>query len=266
MSGTLGGYAIRTTRTVQKADTKKNEIIVNPKFLEAAAIVEDSYWSSILEKNAKNKFPTGFKYQENNLIYRKGATFDSLYLGNLDIKDFTNKCIEFYKRFTRMKSTKEMGIQNIESDAKRTIKRDQISSNWQKRMVNNDRVQLVLHYARKLERELNLNEELSKQLKNGLYYATISREFDNSSVTFRDGEVKHIEGIKIDKENNKVVFNFKKQRKSEAKAKIVEKQTLREKWETFVKICAGDDVVEEENDETTTNYTTIATTRTTIKK
>ena len=248
----LGMYAVRTTRTIQKSNVKKSDIIVNPKFLEAANCIEDSYWSGVLEKNAKDKFPAGFKYQDSNLIYRKGATCDSLFLGDLEGKEFALKCIDFYKRYTRMKSSLEISAQNIETEIKRKEKRNQINSQWTKRMVTNDRIQLVLHYANRLCKELDLDEELSKELKKKLYHATAAREFSSSVVTFKDGEIKNISGVIIDKENKKITLKFPKQKRAETKVKNEELKTLKEKWETFIKICVGEDIEEEEEEETST--------------
>ena len=50
--------------------SKAQHVIVNPIFMECVKYIEDEHWRNIFIKAAGGKFPKGFTYKDNKLIYR----------------------------------------------------------------------------------------------------------------------------------------------------------------------------------------------------
>ena len=167
----------RSTNTVSKY----------PIFIKLSERTDDPDWKSILLDAGKGKFPKGFFYNGNNLVYRQNNKI-------IPINDKTtvNKFIDFVRECngfrSRMDSERE---KDIERERNQSVN---IITKWENINSKHIKKQLVNEYIEKLKKRYGLNVDESNRLST-LIHLNLTEDIIKKNIVIENGKVEDIKTI-----------------------------------------------------------------------
>jgi hypothetical protein len=209
---TTGNYAVATDRgglwnragnqASAPVATKGRRVkapppIVHQIFVEYMARIEDVYWQSIFQNASIGKFPRGFSFQDNVLVYKQRSKLFRLPMGDIQNRDAPHiEIIEFFGRAGLRSSSDQERIRQEQEDrnAEDVIE----SMRWGS--IRRARVKdiLISGFVDELSQAMNLNRTQSIRLKTVIGLGFILNYFDSDSVLMVNGKIQAIEGIIYD--------------------------------------------------------------------
>lgn len=212
LSNRTGNYAVTTDRnglwnragsqasapTAAKGRrTKAPPAVVNPIFAEYATRVSDVYWQSIFQNASIGKFPRGFSFQDNVLIYKQRSKLHRLAMGDILYHEFAHlEVIEFFGRAGLRSSSDQERIRQQQED--RNAEDAIESMRWSSIRRNRVKDILISGFVDDLSKSMGLTPRQCIQLKTIIGLGFILGYFDGDNVIMANGKIQSIEGIVYD--------------------------------------------------------------------
>ena len=207
--GKTGVYAVTTMQSMPwlntpaqgaKVKAKKTATgpkIVNQLFYDCIPHISDSFWQGVFADAGQGKFPKGFSYKNNTLIYKKRTKTDTIELPE-NINELISLCITFFKDLAGLRSAVDLESERLEREeclSRTTTLRQGTWGNIRSKSVKRG---LLTQYVHDVSKTLNLNEDQRKYFKTILNTGFLLGYFTSSSVGFEDGAITGIKGLDWD--------------------------------------------------------------------
>lgn len=194
------------SNTVIKKGRRKN---ANPVFQEYATYITDDFWKQFFINIGLGKYPKGFTWIDDQIVFRKGTK-----TVGLTLNDSANQNIiaimDFFRAHGNIMSPKE--IEELETERKeREFERSQVIQDWS-HLPKQGKEQLLTNYASRLASEHKFDRDRYRKLLSTLYVGFIFGYFDKNNIVMNDMVIEDIDNLIYHKKDN--VFYF-----SEGKSK-----------------------------------------------
>lgn len=179
----------------------RNCKVLYPIFLECENLIVDNFWKSIFHKMSQGKFPKGFKFKNNAIIFKHGSkTFQQEILDNP--YEIINTCISFYKTNAGMSSSTD--LENQRKEINETInKRIESNDKWGCFRKHAIKQLMINDYAKRTINQYNLDPSCYKQLVTIINLGFILGKINSSSIQIGDNMIKNIRGINFNPDTKK---------------------------------------------------------------
>lgn len=153
---------------------------VYPIFLGYIDLILDVYWKEILEKMAKNIFPSNITFLNSNLV-----------CGTKSIEILENpreniaKVIRFLEKHGKLRSPHIFYPQKNKND---------ISSEW-KKVPKNKKQRLIIDFIVRIKEKMQLSEDSYKNLKLVINHGFTYKSLTNDDITYKKNKIVNISGI-----------------------------------------------------------------------
>jgi hypothetical protein len=180
-----------------KKKTRQTKEVVNTIFSECAncsICITDPFWVEKFSAAALNKFPKGFSYRDNMLIYKKpGKDPISINVSNNAV-EAASACMEFFKTTTNLMSPKdkEREIQLLYELNKRNNAKDPLS--W-KTSCKNMRTSMICNYITDMKNTMKLSLEETDQLYNVVKVGITKKYFTKDNIVIQNNRIYSIGGL-----------------------------------------------------------------------
>lgn len=221
----IGQYAVMNSGSMdgwfekEKKKQKKSKDIIHPIFSELASVYTDSYWSSFFNKASNDRFPSGFSYKNEILMFKKGKKSFRLHVpmaSHEEIKDF-------FGRYTGV-----LGVDNNQSFLERLEPYRKCYVSWNKITSGRIKEYYIRDFCEKMTIKNNLDTSTSKQLLSLLTQSLSNGSIKRKDIIFSKEEIKEIIGLEFDEEEGIFTFpqcarkNIKKTSSSKKKGSFLE--------------------------------------------
>ena len=173
---------------------KKNINVAYPIFEQCAELCEDEDWKLVLTKASMNKFPRGFTFSNNTLMFRKKKNVETMDLSN-NPEEAMQQSINFFKVFGKIKSVKYKLDANILE--KETIKRQRREAivKWNDNKKKNIKDLLINKFIKQETEKYNLNYKQRKELSCLINVGLNLNYFDSSTIIIENEKITNIIGL-----------------------------------------------------------------------
>lgn len=203
--GRIGSYAISTiefdswmNEPIKQAPqrTRKTRVIkevVNKIFVECANVIDDPYWIEKFNMAAKGKFPRGFSYNDNILVYRKGAKSQQLEVSG-NPYEAAYACMEFFRYngglFSQTDEQDSLNLQHIRSQA--VLTQQQLT--WGDA---NKKIQecMLSHYVIGMKSIMSLSDSEMEQLRQTIRLGISNKFFGKHNINLDNNRIHTINGL-----------------------------------------------------------------------
>ena len=214
-----------TTVSISKPKTRRAKVepvVINHIFKECADLIEDQTWKNIFNEASYGKFPRGFMYKDGFLIHRiKNKTCRIEINSQADV--VLSECMAFFKLKGGIMS------QNDQKKAREDFERHLIESGalyptkWSEIKKKKIRDVLISTFVVRIAKEIDLNDEERKDLRNKIYLGMILGCFGNEQIELDKGYIASIAGLNFDETTRKFKIDYSRAPKQNKKSRVTEK-------------------------------------------
>lgn len=188
-SSALWSEALRHTK---RSKTKKADVRC-PIFEEAAGLVDDPYWKSILSSCATKKFPRGFVYDGVTIRHKRTGT--SIIVPS-DAETLAEEVVDFFRESGKLLSKRDLDALKKEEELV-VSKIEEASKDWGN--VSRSKAKRATYIRAYVDSKY---KDLPPQIRDDIYTQILVayelKIITNSHIHFVDGVIRDIDGINVD--------------------------------------------------------------------
>jgi hypothetical protein len=179
---------------------KRKKKIANPIFHECAKIASDPFWKDKFEKASYGKFPRGFSYSNNCLVYKKGNINRSLVVPEdptvayASIVFFFHEAANIYSDQDLEERQEEEHLAQIQEQLK--------EKTWAKTLKRQREV-LIATYICELKERYVLSRTAILELEDLINIGILYNYFNKDTIILEDGIISEIKGLIYDESKGK---------------------------------------------------------------
>lgn len=197
----------RNTKRAEKVKEKKIEVKYKI-FYNAAIRCNEEYWKDFFLNASKDKFPSGFSYKNNHLIYKRGKKEVKMdlteYLENDE--NIWRTLMNFIIRYGNHKS--ENDIKEKEEKEQLLLSRDKDETVDIRKKKQKDI--LISNYLNDLKKENNLTKKEFKDLETLINYNLGEKKIQTTDFIIEDSKLINIKNLFFNEEERNFEIKSKK--------------------------------------------------------
>lgn len=206
--------------TGRKTTTRRRKKkILYPIFAECSKIATDPFWKDKFEKASHGKFPRGFSYNKDHLIYKRGTKNDSVIVPDSPSEAYS-VCVFFFHDTAKIYSDQDR--KRIEEEEYQDQLLEQLKEKTWSKTLKRQKEVLVEIYVQELKEKYQLSISATRQLEDLINVGILFNHFNKDNIILEDGMISEIKGLVYDDESKtfKTTETLKpKTSKSSSKAK-----------------------------------------------
>jgi len=201
---------------------KRKKKILYPIFAECSKIATDPFWKDKFEKASYGKFPRGFSYNKDYLIYKRGTKNDSVVVPGSPHEAYS-VCVFFFQDTANIYSDQDR--RRIEEEEYQSQMLEQLKEKTWAKTLKRQKEVLVEIYVQELREKYQLSITATQRLEDLINVGILFNHFNKDNIILEDGMIAEIKGLSYDPKNKsfKTTETLKpKTSKSSSKAKKLE--------------------------------------------
>ena len=184
---------LSTSKSSMGSTIHKNMLnVIYPIFMKFSEHVDDPYWKSILINCAKGKFPKGFIYNDNILLYRPNG--ESVNID--DTGESINIFIDFIRSNAKIRSKMDLDREK-DYEKEQQIGKNVKFEEWGKIKSKFNKRLLIIEYVTKMKNLYDLSQDESDQLTT-LINMNMNEEIIKRNIIIQDNNISGINGLQWD--------------------------------------------------------------------
>ena len=181
--------------TDKKKYIKKKDDVVYKIFEDAADLVEDEFWKTMLLNASKSKFKRGFKFNNGVLTYKIKNKIFSFNLNLNSPIELKESFIYFIKEKCGILSNDDKVNKTEEIGKLYLNKNDEILKSWSKIKTNTHKHIIINKYIQNIKKQDNLDDNKYLHLKDKIVTGIILGIFNSKTIIIENGEIIEIIGL-----------------------------------------------------------------------
>jgi len=190
--------------------------IIHPIFEKCIALTEDPFWISIFNDCSRGKFPRGFNFKNNILLYKKGNKVTKAEITD-SISEVFFTTMEFFRISGGIMSVSDRQKMK-ENEEKKLLEKLETKKEYSWKEIKTEKIKEILinEFINKLAKNLDFNEEEKKDLTTTVKKGFLLKYFNSNNVKMSGFQIVEIEGLIYNEENNEyeIDSNYMNERKT----------------------------------------------------
>jgi hypothetical protein len=240
--------------------TKKAKDVVHQIFSDFCNMTNDNMWKGLFQKASIDKFPQGFSYSNNFLLFKKRNKIEKIEIENSTEENLA-ETINFFKKFGSIcDDENENDVFNYLYSMVKEY------TSWSQIRGKKKKDYFLSGYVDFLIKKYNLNEEESRHLHDQIHFGYCLKIIDSNNIKIENMEIVNIDNLIFDENTRKFELlgepKYKKTSRKRNANEAIPKNSSLYLWLKYVSKITGntESITNDTNIEETTDVENLSTT------
>lgn len=182
---------------------KKRSVIKHPVFAECAQLIDDPFWKQTFENAARDRFPRGFTYRNQILVYKIKSKSHTLQMPQTAFEALP-LCVDFMKKIGKLRSEADREQDRMEMEEKFALQNSLENSEWKDIKRKKVKALLLSTWINSTAQQYQMNSKQTEYFHVIVNIGFALGYLRKEDITFREGRIQSITGLHFNEKTKRV--------------------------------------------------------------